>query len=125
MSRNHQYLDVHPPSFELADEFHAAHARHLQIGHHHVERTPAKLRQRLNRTRAGVHFVLRRAQHVRDRFSRLRVVVNDQHAIALLLGWLAAHAAARIVRRGMRIVKAAPPSGQLVAVTVPPCASAT
>ena len=77
--------------------------------------------------------VARLAQHVDHARARRSVVVDDQHAawraarVRLRLVWHHArhYAATPMARRGgSSIVNAAPPSGQFIAVTRPPCASA-
>ena len=82
--------------------------------------------QGLHRAAKAHHLVAGMAQHIGDRLARGRMIVNDQHSLCgeILRLVDCSHAAILIARRGISIVKAAPPSGQLFAVIRPPCDSA-
>jgi hypothetical protein len=59
------------------DQLEPAHARHLQIGHHH--RGVVELRQRGGARRRGQHAVPALGQHLAQRVQHAGLVVDEQH----------------------------------------------
>ena len=86
VGRDHQHLHVEPAALDLADEFEAVHAGHLQVGDDDVDRLARQAAERFDRARARRRRRSSRlAQHVGHGFAGRRVVVDDQHAEAFVV----------------------------------------
>ena len=126
VGRDHQHLHAEPAALDLADEFQAVHAGHLQVGDDDVDRPLGQPAERFDGAGARGDVVAGVAQHVGHGFAGRGVVVDHQHAESIVVSWrYASCGGSHRLRRGILIVNAAPPSGQFIAVTVPPWASAT
>jgi hypothetical protein len=62
---------------DRGEQLEPAHARHLQIGHHH--RDVVELRQRGGARRRGQHAVPALGQHLAQRVQHAGLVVDEQH----------------------------------------------
>ena len=82
----HHDLSVQPSLFDLDDEIHAVHARHLQIGQYAIEAFSIQNLESLRRAGAADHIVTGRAQHLGHRLACLAMIVDDHHAAGLGAG---------------------------------------
>ena len=72
MGRDHQHLHAEPAALDLADEFEAVHAGHLQVGDDDVDRPLGQPGERFDGAGAGGDVVAGVAEHVGDAFARAR-----------------------------------------------------
>jgi hypothetical protein len=74
------YLDIRPFLLEPAKEFHAAHARHLQIGEHEISRRRLKLLQRFFGASCATDLILLFLEERHQSASDVQFVIDDENA---------------------------------------------
>ncbi len=83
MGSDHNHLHEQVAVMNLSNELETIHARHLQVGDDDLEFILGKQPQRFAGARSTHDFVAGLAQDVSDRFTRRRVIVDNQHALNL------------------------------------------